>query len=149
MPKLHIWSTGTASCIIEVRPTQPNGFRLRAELQANGAFLHLEPEPIASGGFKLPLLAGHMQKLAVSPPNWSGHLLSIEVLHTLLVNNELRYWGWTYRLVRQGIPLTCAADADGEPLALDRHGWLVWPGQRRDFGDVVTVLDHITIEMRA
>lgn len=149
MPELHIWSTGTAGCTIEIRSTQPNSFRCRAELQANGAFLRLAPVPIAAGGVMLPLLVAHMQQLAVSPPNWAGHFLAIEVLHTLLDSNELRYWGWTYRLVRHGIPLTCAGDADGEPLALDRHGWLVWPRQRRDFGDVVAILDHIDIEMRA
>lgn len=149
VPELHIWSTRTAGCIIETRSTQPNGFRSRAELQANGAFLRVEPVPIASDAFALPLLAAHMQQLAVSPPNWAGHYLAIEVLHTLRDNNELRYWGWTYRILRHGIPLTCAGDADGEPLVLDRHGWLVWPRFRRDFGNAVTILDHITIEMRA
>jgi hypothetical protein len=138
-----------ADCIIEIRPTQPNTILARAELLTSGDSRRLEPAPIDSGGFELRLSIDDIEQLAVSPPNWSGNFLALDILHTLNDANELRYWGWTYRFLRQNVPLMCAANANGRSLTLDSHGWLVWPRHRVDFGEVVTILDHISIEIRA
>lgn len=149
LPELHIWSTGTAGCEIEVRRTQPNRIRPRAEMQANGRYFRLDAVAQNADSHAISLSGTQMRQLAVSPPNWSGNFLAIDILHTLDDVNELRYWGWSYRLLRGGIPLARAANADGAPLSLDAQGWLIWPRQRRDFGDIVCLLDHITLEMRA
>jgi hypothetical protein len=109
----------------------------------------LEPAPIESGGFEIRLSIDDIEQLSVSPPNWCGNFLALDILHTLHDANELRYWGWTYRFVREGVPLVRAANAKGETLVLDCHGWLMWPRQRLDFGEVVTILDQISIEIRA
>jgi len=147
LAELHIWSTGAGACVLEMRQTQPNSIRPRAELQASGQFLRLEPMPLPSAGFELHLSGADMQRLAVSPPNWAGNFLVIDILHTLHEANELRYWGWTYRLLRDGRPLADAANADGVRLSLDADGWLVWPRLRRDFGEVVAVIDSISLEL--
>lgn len=149
MPELHIWSPGKADCVIEIRPTQPNSIQARAELLANGISRRLAPIPMKSGGFEIQLSVADIEQLAVSPPNWAGNFLALDIMHTLHDANELRYWGWTYRFIREETPLACAANANGEPLMLDSHGWLIWTRQRRDFGEVVTILDRISIEIRA
>jgi hypothetical protein len=149
LPELHIWSPGKADCAIEIRPTQPNTIQPRAELLTGRGSRRLEPAPVDSGGFEIRLSVDDIEQLAVSPPNWSGNFLALDILHTLHDANELRYWGWTYRFVRENIPLLCAADAKGERLVLDSQGWLMWPRQRLDFGEVVTILDQISIEIRA
>lgn len=147
MPEIHLWLAGSSACTIEIRQTEPNHIQLRAAFRMNGRFYRLEPELGQSNQLRLHLSDADMRKLTIRPPNWDGHFLVLDTLHTLHPHNETQYWGWTYRLLRDGAPLSRATDADGQPLRLDRAGWIEWPRARRDFGELVSVMDQVVLEL--